>query len=189
MEPRQLSETELQEIAAWADGNYARHGFGQEPIALVHLRSVLAHVAFLKAENVELKRRIQEGERRQRELEANGVSAWGKIGGSVGGKARAAKLSPERRREIGRLAANTRWGNPLPKHFRFGASSKVHLVGKSAEHDGSRWFFAVCRASLMFRDGDECVTAEPVTCQQCLSRSRSLTAGVVPSTTGEVNGK
>jgi hypothetical protein len=32
-------------------------------------------------------------------------------GGKVGGKARAAKLSPERRREIAVKAAKTRWGS------------------------------------------------------------------------------
>jgi hypothetical protein len=33
----------------------------------------------------------------------------GKIGGPKGGRARAKKLSPERRREIARKAAQTRW--------------------------------------------------------------------------------
>lgn len=37
--------------------------------------------------------------------------ALGKLGGSKGGKIRAAKLSPERRSEIARQAANTRWKN------------------------------------------------------------------------------
>jgi len=35
--------------------------------------------------------------------------ALGKIGGAKGGKIRAAKLSPERRREIARKAVLTRW--------------------------------------------------------------------------------
>lgn len=35
--------------------------------------------------------------------------ARGKLGGSKGGKLRAAKLSPERRSEIARQAAATRW--------------------------------------------------------------------------------
>jgi hypothetical protein len=36
--------------------------------------------------------------------------ALGRLGGAKGGKARAKKLSPERRREIARKAAETRWG-------------------------------------------------------------------------------
>ncbi len=36
--------------------------------------------------------------------------ARGKLGGSKGGKRRAEKLSPERRREIARKAAQARWG-------------------------------------------------------------------------------
>jgi hypothetical protein len=36
--------------------------------------------------------------------------ARGKLGGSKGGKLRAAKLSPERRAEIARKAAEARWG-------------------------------------------------------------------------------
>lgn len=35
--------------------------------------------------------------------------ALGKMGGAKGGKARAAKLSPERRREIARKAVLSRW--------------------------------------------------------------------------------
>ncbi len=35
--------------------------------------------------------------------------ALGKLGASKGGKARAEKLSPERRKEIARKAARTRW--------------------------------------------------------------------------------
>lgn len=36
--------------------------------------------------------------------------ALGKLGGAKGGKARAAKLSPEERSEIARKAASVRWG-------------------------------------------------------------------------------
>ncbi len=36
----------------------------------------------------------------------------GRKGGLKGGKARAAKLSPERRAEIARRAAQARWGSP-----------------------------------------------------------------------------
>lgn len=36
--------------------------------------------------------------------------ARGKLGGSKGGKLRAEKLSPERRAEIARAAAQARWG-------------------------------------------------------------------------------
>jgi hypothetical protein len=38
--------------------------------------------------------------------------ALGKLGGAKGGKARAAKLSPERRSEIAKRAALARWGPP-----------------------------------------------------------------------------
>ena len=37
--------------------------------------------------------------------------ALGKLGGLKGGPARAAKLTPERRREIAKRAASARWGN------------------------------------------------------------------------------
>lgn len=37
--------------------------------------------------------------------------ALGRLGGKKGGKARAAKLSPERRAEIAKKAAAKRWGN------------------------------------------------------------------------------
>lgn len=36
--------------------------------------------------------------------------ALGRLGGLKGGKARAEKLSAERRKEIAKKAANTRWG-------------------------------------------------------------------------------
>jgi len=38
------------------------------------------------------------------------AQALGKLGGLKGGKARAAKLSPERRKEIAQKAAEARWG-------------------------------------------------------------------------------
>ena len=41
--------------------------------------------------------------------------ALGKLGGKKGGKARAAKLSPERRSEIARLAAKARWDREKAK--------------------------------------------------------------------------
>jgi hypothetical protein len=37
--------------------------------------------------------------------------ALGRLGGKAGGKARAAKLTPERRQEIARRAANSRWSS------------------------------------------------------------------------------
>lgn len=37
--------------------------------------------------------------------------ALGKLGGQKGGKARAAKLTPDQRKEIARKAARARWGN------------------------------------------------------------------------------
>lgn len=39
------------------------------------------------------------------------AQALGKLGGRKGGPARAAKLTPEQRREIARKAAETRWGS------------------------------------------------------------------------------
>lgn len=41
-----------------------------------------------------------------------GMSELGRQGGLKGGKARAEKLNPERRREIAKAAAAARWGNP-----------------------------------------------------------------------------
>jgi hypothetical protein len=38
------------------------------------------------------------------------AQALGKLGGKKGGKARAAKLTPERRAEIAKKAAAARWG-------------------------------------------------------------------------------
>ena len=38
--------------------------------------------------------------------------ALGRLGGQKGGKARAAKLTPEERSEIARLAAHARWKKP-----------------------------------------------------------------------------
>lgn len=47
--------------------------------------------------------------------------ALGKLGGPKGGPARAASLSPERRKEIAQLAARKRWGNKKiksdPRHL------------------------------------------------------------------------
>jgi hypothetical protein len=37
--------------------------------------------------------------------------ALGRLGGQKGGKARAEKLTPDRRREIAKKAAQTRWGH------------------------------------------------------------------------------
>lgn len=42
-------------------------------------------------------------------LKPNIMSILGQMGGKKGGKARAAKLSPERRKEIAVKAANARW--------------------------------------------------------------------------------
>ena len=41
--------------------------------------------------------------------------ALGRLGGLKGGKARAAKLSPERRKEIAQKAAKTRWDKYNPQ--------------------------------------------------------------------------
>jgi hypothetical protein len=39
--------------------------------------------------------------------------ALGRLGGLKGGKARAEKLSPKRRKEIAKTAATARWGKPI----------------------------------------------------------------------------
>jgi len=41
--------------------------------------------------------------------------ALGKLGGSKGGKARAANMSPEQRREVAQKAARARWGEKEPE--------------------------------------------------------------------------
>lgn len=41
--------------------------------------------------------------------------ALGRLGGKIGGKARAAKLTPTRRREIARMAAVARWKKETTK--------------------------------------------------------------------------
>jgi hypothetical protein len=46
------------------------------------------------------------------EERSRAAAALGRIGGLKGGKARAASLTPERRREIAKKAAEKRWGNP-----------------------------------------------------------------------------
>jgi hypothetical protein len=54
--------------------------------------------------------RIAVLERRRRRREANRhAAALGRLGGLKGGPARAARLSPRRRREIARTAARARW--------------------------------------------------------------------------------
>jgi len=45
----------------------------------------------------------------ERQLRSQAASILGKLGGSKGGQARAAKLSAEKRSEIARLAATQRW--------------------------------------------------------------------------------
>ena len=42
----------------------------------------------------------------------------GRLGGLKGGKARAEKLSPKKRKEIAKKAAKARWGKKKPKPFR-----------------------------------------------------------------------
>jgi hypothetical protein len=52
--------------------------------------------------------RISTGEAKE---EFDSKSAAAQLG-SLGGKARAAKLSPKKRKEIAKKAANKRWANP-----------------------------------------------------------------------------
>ena len=42
----------------------------------------------------------------------NAAAALGRLGGLKGGPARAKKLSPKKRRQIARKAANARWREP-----------------------------------------------------------------------------
>ena len=49
----------------------------------------------------------------ERRLRSAAASVLGKLGGSKGGKARAARLSQERRKEIARDAANRRWSKKV----------------------------------------------------------------------------
>ncbi len=57
--------------------------------------------------------------------------ALGRLGGKKGGKARAAKLTPERRREIAQKAAAARWGKPDDKDVARAAKSII------TDHDDS----------------------------------------------------
>ncbi len=59
-----------------------------------------------KGEESEQDQRGEESEDTEKNPHAQ---ALGRLGGLKGGKARAAKLSPERRREIARAAAKARW--------------------------------------------------------------------------------
>jgi hypothetical protein len=54
----------------------------------------------------------QEPQEPEQETEGKNPAAvaLGRLGGKKGGKARAAKLTPEQRREIARKAAEKRWG-------------------------------------------------------------------------------
>lgn len=47
------------------------------------------------------------------ELRSQAAKILGRLGGLKGGKARAAKLSPKRRREIAKKAIATRWAKKL----------------------------------------------------------------------------
>ena len=54
---------------------------------------------------------VPEAEESQQEKEKNPAAvALGRLGGKKGGKARATKLTKERRSEIARKAAQARWG-------------------------------------------------------------------------------
>lgn len=55
------------------------------------------------------------GKRRAELAGHDEMSELGKIGGAIGGPARAEKLSPKRRKEIAKKAAAARWGEKVPK--------------------------------------------------------------------------
>ena len=46
-------------------------------------------------------------------LTSEAAAELGKLGGAKGGRARAEKLSPERRKEIAKIGARIRWGDRL----------------------------------------------------------------------------
>ena len=71
--------------------------------------SQLALTVVAEATGSELPPAMKRAERPEREKNPAAV-ALGKLGGAKGGVARAAKLSPARRRAIARKAAKTRWG-------------------------------------------------------------------------------
>jgi len=54
---------------------------------------------------------IASGESEDSHKSKKEANVIGRSGGLVGGKARADKLSPERRKEIAQNAASKRWGN------------------------------------------------------------------------------
>jgi hypothetical protein len=56
-----------------------------------------------------MRRTTSEPEEQPKEKNPHAV-ALGRLGGIKGGKSRANKLAPERRQEIARKAAQTRWG-------------------------------------------------------------------------------
>jgi hypothetical protein len=58
---------------------------------------------------------IATGQKSDSAPEPSAGSQLGRLGGLVGGKARAAKLAPERRAEIAKKAAKTRWGKARKK--------------------------------------------------------------------------
>lgn len=57
----------------------------------------------------ETPRNVQPPSDKERRLRSQAASILGKLGGSKGGKARAAKLSAKKRHEIAQQAAITRW--------------------------------------------------------------------------------
>ena len=61
--------------------------------------------------------------------------APGRLGGRKGGKARAEKLTPERRREIARKAAETRWATRKPS-AKLTPERRREIAQKAAQ---SRW--------------------------------------------------
>lgn len=55
---------------------------------------------------------VEDTEKQQQDLKKAAAALLGRAGGLRGGKARAAKLSPERRAEIAKNAAAKRWQKP-----------------------------------------------------------------------------
>lgn len=85
--------------------------------------------------------------------------ALGRRGGAKGGKARAEALSPERRSEISKGAANTRW------HGRTTGKTVAHLseivihTGDKSEHFPIMPTIAFEETTILFQD-DELYTAQ-----------------------------
>lgn len=85
---------------------------------------------------------------------SDAAKALSKLGASKGGKARAAKLSPERRKEIARQAVNARWVKPGPRFVVVPGE----VISKS---DGDRHFISARQLIDLYRvNPAECIVLD-----------------------------